>query len=227
MPLDIDLLRRANPGADVTSGRQFCRSELERFRKKTGHSIDARVDVTVRQTLFSLAVTTTTAIGTAMVLGLGAYHAIQGSITAGDLLVVLAYIAAVYKPLETISYTAGALQDNLVGLRMAFHILDTEPVVPHRPAITRRGAATTYAVPVDDFCLVRVEGGAASTPAAARIVLSLDGAEVTTGVGVEHLAPGQALFVPLSDGVAEVHSPGVTFVAMPGLSPDGDVRADR
>jgi ABC-type multidrug transport system fused ATPase/permease subunit len=103
--------------------------ELERFRIKSGHSIDARVDVTVRQTLFSLAVTTTTAIGTAMVLGLGAYHAIRGSITAGELLVVLAYIAAVYKPLETISYTVGALQDNFVGLRMAFHVLDTEPVV--------------------------------------------------------------------------------------------------
>jgi ABC-type multidrug transport system fused ATPase/permease subunit len=107
--------------------------ELERFRSKTAHAIDARVDVTVRQTLFSLAVTTTTAIGTAMVIGVGAYHAIQGTITAGELLVVLAYIAAVYKPLETISYTVGALQDNFVGLRMAFHILDTEPVVQEAP----------------------------------------------------------------------------------------------
>jgi ferredoxin len=33
MPLDIDALRRACPGADLTSGRQFCRSELDRFRK--------------------------------------------------------------------------------------------------------------------------------------------------------------------------------------------------
>ena len=107
--------------------------ELHRFRTKTGQAIDARVDVTVRQTLFSLAVTTTTAIGTALVLGVGAYHAIQGRVTAGDLLVVLAYIAAVYKPLETISYTVGALQDNFVGLRMAFHILDTEPVVRETP----------------------------------------------------------------------------------------------
>jgi ATP-binding cassette subfamily B protein len=107
--------------------------ELHRFRTKTGKAIDARVDVTVRQTLFSLAVTTTTAIGTALVLGVGAYHAIQGRVTAGDLLVVLAYIAAVYKPLETISYTVGALQDNFVGLRMAFHILDTEPLVRETP----------------------------------------------------------------------------------------------
>jgi ATP-binding cassette subfamily B protein len=103
--------------------------ELQRFRSKTAHAIDARIDITVRQTLFSLAVTTTTAVGTALVLGVGAYHAIQGRITAGELLVVLSYIAAVYKPLETISYMVGALQDNLIGLRMAFHILDTEPVV--------------------------------------------------------------------------------------------------
>jgi ABC-type multidrug transport system fused ATPase/permease subunit len=121
--------------------------ELTRFRTKTGHAMNARVDVTVRQTLFSLAVTTTTGIGTALVLGVGAYHAIQGRVTAGELLVVLAYIAAVYKPLETISYTVGALQDNLVGLRMAFHVLDTEPEVQEAPqpaAIGRAGGAIRF-----------------------------------------------------------------------------------
>jgi ABC-type multidrug transport system fused ATPase/permease subunit len=121
--------------------------ELARFRTKTGRAITARVDVTVRQTLFSLAVTTTIAIGTAMVLGVGAYHAIAGRVTAGELLVVLAYIAAVYKPLETISYTVGALQDNLVGLRMAFHVLDTEPVVKeaaHPVTIGRAAGAVRF-----------------------------------------------------------------------------------
>jgi ferredoxin len=33
MPLDINTLRRACSNADVTSGREFCRAELERFRK--------------------------------------------------------------------------------------------------------------------------------------------------------------------------------------------------
>ncbi len=116
--------------------------ELARFRTKTGHAMNARVDVTVRQTLFSLAVTTTTGIGTAMVLGVGAYHAIEGRVTAGELLVVLAYIAAVYKPLETISYTVGALQDNLVGLRMAFHVLDTQPEVKEAAHPVSIGRAT-------------------------------------------------------------------------------------
>jgi len=32
MPLDVDTIAKDCPGADIVSGRQFCRSELERFR---------------------------------------------------------------------------------------------------------------------------------------------------------------------------------------------------
>src|SRR4029453_12269078 len=80
-------------------------------------------------TFFSLCVNMTTATGTALVLGFGSYQALRGRLSAGDLLVVLAYVAAVYKPLESISYTLGSLQDNLTGLRMGFNILDTKPVI--------------------------------------------------------------------------------------------------
>jgi ATP-binding cassette subfamily B protein len=118
--------------------------ELRRFRSKSLRAVDARVNVTVRQTLFSFAVTTTTAVGTALVLGVGAYHAIQGKVTAGQLLVILAYIAAVYKPLETISYTVGSLQDRFAGLQMAFHILDTTPAVREAPDAVTLGRAAGH-----------------------------------------------------------------------------------
>jgi len=103
--------------------------ELSRFRRQSLTTLRARVGLTVRQTLFSLCVNMTTAAGTALVLGVGSYLALSGRLTAGDLLVVLAYVAAVYKPLESISYTFGSLQDNVSGLRMGFHILDTKPVI--------------------------------------------------------------------------------------------------
>ncbi len=51
--------------------------EYRRFRDQGKRAIDARIRVTVRQTLFSLAVNTTTAIGTALVLGFGAYLALS------------------------------------------------------------------------------------------------------------------------------------------------------
>jgi ATP-binding cassette subfamily B protein/subfamily B ATP-binding cassette protein MsbA len=85
--------------------------------------------LTVQQTLFSLAVNMTTAVGTALVLGYGAYHALQGRLSVGQLLVVMTYVAAVYKPLEAISTTIGGLQDQIVGLRITFDLLDTVPEI--------------------------------------------------------------------------------------------------
>src|SRR5207248_7372333 len=110
--------------------------EADQFRRFSGQAvrgIDARVKVTVRQTLFSLAVNTITAAGTALVLGIGAYHVLTGRLTVGTLLMVMAYLAMVYKPLETISTTIGGLQEVIVNLRMAFALLDTEPEIRDRP----------------------------------------------------------------------------------------------
>jgi ABC-type multidrug transport system fused ATPase/permease subunit len=115
--------------------------ELSRFRRQSAATLQARVGVTTRQTLFSLSVNMTTAIGNALVLGFGSYQALRGRITPGDLLVVLSYVSAVYKPLEQISYTLGSLQDNLVGLRMGFNVLDTKPLIQEAP-----DAATLEAV---------------------------------------------------------------------------------
>jgi ATP-binding cassette subfamily B protein len=107
--------------------------ELKRFRDQGASAVDARVKLTVRQTLFSLAVNTTTAIGTAVVLALGGYHVLIGRLSIGELLVVIAYIAAVYAPLRAISSTIGGLQDQFVNLEMAFGLLDTAADVGDRP----------------------------------------------------------------------------------------------
>ena len=107
--------------------------EHARFREQGRRALDARVDVTVRQTVFSLAVNATTAMGTAMVLGYGAYLVLQQQLTVGQLLVVVAYIGSVYKPLEAISGTIGALQDQLVNLQMAFDLIDKEPDITDSP----------------------------------------------------------------------------------------------
>jgi ATP-binding cassette subfamily B protein len=113
----------------------FGREEHEhrRYRARGEDAVDARVKLTVRQTAFTMAVNLTTAAGTALVLGFGAYHALQGRLTGGELLVVMSYMHAVYRPLESISYTIGALQDHFLSLRIAFGLLDTEPDIRDLP----------------------------------------------------------------------------------------------
>jgi ABC-type multidrug transport system fused ATPase/permease subunit len=121
--------------------------ELLRYRRQGAATLRARVGITTRQTMFSLCVNMTTATGTALVLGFGSYQALRGRITPGELLVVLSYVAAVYKPLEQISYTLGSLQDNLVGLRMGLHVLDTKPLIqelPHAAGLERAEGRVTF-----------------------------------------------------------------------------------
>jgi ABC-type multidrug transport system fused ATPase/permease subunit len=113
----------------------FCREdhEFRRFRVQSEEAVDARVGVTVRQTAFSLVVNTATAAGTALVMGFGVYQILQGRLTPGDLLVVLAYVASIYKPLEAITSTVGSLQERFIALEMAFELLDTEPLIRDAP----------------------------------------------------------------------------------------------
>jgi ABC-type multidrug transport system fused ATPase/permease subunit len=95
--------------------------------------VDARVKLTVKQSLFILVVNTITAGGTALVLGLGFHHAIQGIISVGDVLVFLTYIGMVYAPLATISTTIGGLQEVFASLEVAFQLLDTKPDIRDSP----------------------------------------------------------------------------------------------
>jgi ATP-binding cassette subfamily B protein/subfamily B ATP-binding cassette protein MsbA len=115
----------------VTFGRED--HEYRRFRQQGERTVDSRVKLTVWQTVFSLAVNLITALGTAMVLGYGAFQALQNNITAGQLLVVMSYVALIYKPLETISTTLGSLQEVFISLRIASELLDKEPDIKDLP----------------------------------------------------------------------------------------------
>ncbi len=129
----------------VAFGRE--EHEHHRFYKQTTDAVNARVKITIRQTLFSLVVNMITAVGSSLVLGLGAYHVLQGRLTVGQLLVVIAYIAAVYKPLEQISYTIGSLQDRFISLKTTFGLLDQQPDIKDSPgarAVERAAGLVTY-----------------------------------------------------------------------------------
>lgn len=126
----------------VAFGRE--NHEHERFREQSLDAMNARVKLTVRQTFFGLAVGMITSIGTALVLGFGAYHALEGKLTVGQLLVVLAYVAAIYAPLEAISHTVGSLQDQLADLRIAFQLLDTPLDIKDAPDAVECGKSSGH-----------------------------------------------------------------------------------
>jgi ATP-binding cassette, subfamily B, bacterial len=93
------------------------RYELERFDGVGAETMRARLRLTWQESLFSIWVTTITLAGTAMVLVVGGLHVLDGSLTIGSLLVIVAYLAAVYGPLSAIAHTAGNLQQARVSAR--------------------------------------------------------------------------------------------------------------
>jgi ABC-type multidrug transport system fused ATPase/permease subunit len=107
--------------------------EYQRFRSQGESAVKARVHLTVRQTLFSLGVNTSTAAGNALVLGVGAVYVLRGELSVGDLLVITSYVASMYQPLQAITATAASLQEQYIQLRAAFALLAAVPEVTEAP----------------------------------------------------------------------------------------------
>jgi ABC-type multidrug transport system fused ATPase/permease subunit len=107
--------------------------EYHRFREQGETAVNERVKLTVRQTMFTLIVNTITAAGHATVFGYGFYLVFQGRLDVGRLIVVLAYVGAVYQPLEQISGSIGLLHNELIQLRSSFQLLDMVPEVAEDP----------------------------------------------------------------------------------------------
>ncbi|HXC45397.1 MAG TPA: ABC transporter ATP-binding protein, partial [Solirubrobacteraceae bacterium] len=124
--------------------------EHRRFREQGQTAVDERVKLTVSQSTYSLGVQTASAFGVSLVMGLGAWHVIQGRLSIGELVVLITYITSVYQPLEQISGTMGMIHEQLVQFNSSLRLLDTKPEVVERPgahAIVRaRGSVSADGV---------------------------------------------------------------------------------
>jgi ATP-binding cassette subfamily B protein/subfamily B ATP-binding cassette protein MsbA len=109
------------------------RQELARFRVAGDDTMHARLRLTWQESLFSVMVTAITLVGTAIVLGVGGLHVLQGTLTVGSLLVVIAYLAAVYTPLSSIAHTTGSLQQAVVSARRVRETMALAPEPFDRP----------------------------------------------------------------------------------------------
>ena len=92
-------------------------AELLRFRDVSREARDRRVAFTWQESAFAVLVAVITMAGTALVLIVGGVRVLQGELTVGQLLVVTAYLAAVYGPLSSIAHTTGQSQTALAGIK--------------------------------------------------------------------------------------------------------------
>jgi ATP-binding cassette, subfamily B, bacterial len=112
----------------------FAREDLHdrQFRAHTGNAIAAAMDTTGLQLQFKLLIGTSTALGTAAIIWVGARHTLDGTLTAGTILVFLAYLASLYRPIESIVYSAFAVQGAAGSAKRVMELLNTPREVDDR-----------------------------------------------------------------------------------------------
>jgi ATP-binding cassette, subfamily B, bacterial len=107
--------------------------EQERFIGQSTKSMQARIHLALIAGSFGLLVGLITAMGTAAVLLTGMHHVESDTLTLGELLLVMSYLAQLYIPLQTISKKATDLQASLASAERAFALLDEVADVTERP----------------------------------------------------------------------------------------------
>jgi ATP-binding cassette subfamily B protein len=110
----------------IPAVQAYTREELEhaRFRNTATEALTAYQRSIATDMWFKLLIGFITAVGTAAVMWLGAQHTLQGKMTIGSLLIFIAYLATLYGPLNTLTYTASAIQIAVASADRVLEVLD-------------------------------------------------------------------------------------------------------
>jgi ATP-binding cassette subfamily B protein/subfamily B ATP-binding cassette protein MsbA len=146
--------------------------EHRRFMGASRESLRATLRLYSWQTLYSGAVNVVIAGGTALVVYAGARAVMAGTLSIGQLIVFISYLAQLYAPINQITQSWGLIAGARVGARRVFEILETEadlrdgsrsfPVEGARGNLTWRGVSFRYRpeIPVLTGIDLQVEAGA-------------------------------------------------------------------
>lgn len=104
--------------------------ENRRFLTASTESLSASLRLYNLQALYSGAVNVVVALGTALVVWVGARHALTDALSVGELVVFTAYLASLYGPINTISQTIGLIEGGKAGFLRVLEILAIERDLP-------------------------------------------------------------------------------------------------
>jgi len=104
----------------------FGREEFEvgQFHQQASQSLQANLRLTLTNVNSALVISTLMVVGTAAMYYVGTLHVLAGMLTLGSLLVFSAYLLMLYQPLESLTYTAWAMEGATAGAKRCFEVLD-------------------------------------------------------------------------------------------------------
>jgi ATP-binding cassette, subfamily B, bacterial len=118
------LVQWAVPAIRVIQAFTKEEEEHRRFMAQSQKSLQADLTFFLLQNLYSGAVSVVIAIGTALVIWVGASHVLAGTLTIGGLIVFAAYLTSLYGAIDSISQAYGSIQGAKVSLHRVFEIME-------------------------------------------------------------------------------------------------------
>lgn len=109
-------------------------AEHERFVRRSTLRRSGQVRLAFSQAVYNMLIGLTIAGGTAASLYIGVLHVRSGILTIGSLLVVMAYIAQLYQPLQALTNKTSDLQAWMISLQRCFTVLDSAPEIEESPS---------------------------------------------------------------------------------------------
>jgi ATP-binding cassette subfamily B protein/subfamily B ATP-binding cassette protein MsbA len=175
------LLAQAQEGlSSVRMVHAFGREEWEvrQFHLQAQQSLQANLRLTLTNVNSALVISTLMVLGTAAMYYLGTLHVLAGTLSLGSLLVFSAYLLMLYQPLESLTYTAWAMEGATAGARRCFEVLDRADDVVDAPDAKQISDATGAIV----FENVRFGYGSAQ-PVLGGVDLSISPNQIVAIVG--------------------------------------------
>jgi ATP-binding cassette subfamily B protein len=130
------VLAQAQEGlSSIRMVHAFGREEFEvrQFHQQAQQSLQANLRLTLTNVNSALVISTLMVFGTAAMYYIGALHVLAGTLTLGSLLVFSAYLLMLYQPLESLTYTAWAMEGATAGAKRCFEVLDRQDDVVDSP----------------------------------------------------------------------------------------------
>jgi len=130
------VLAQAQEGlSSIRMVHAFGREEFEvrQFQQQARQSLQANLRLTLTNVNSALVISTLMVVGTAAMYYVGTLHVIAGTLTLGSLLVFSAYLLMLYQPLESLTYTAWAMEGATAGAKRCFEVLDRQDDVVDSP----------------------------------------------------------------------------------------------
>ena len=109
--------------------------EHRRFMGASRTSLDFTLKLYSWQTFYSGVVNTLIAAGTALVIYVGARSVLSGTLSVGQLIVFISYLAQLYVPVNQLTQSWGLIASARISARRVFEILETEADLQDGPLI--------------------------------------------------------------------------------------------